>query len=91
MSRDEPFISLESARYLAQVVNRIAASFDVAELSAEEVIELYTLLDRLTETLWREHKHTLLPFYQALTQRLGLLDDDDDEPGDGESGGSGPH
>ena len=46
MSRDTPLISPESALYLAQVVNRVAASFDVSELSAEEAIELYTLLDR---------------------------------------------
>jgi hypothetical protein len=91
MSNDKPLISPESAGYLAQIINRVAASFDVAALSNEEAIEIYMLLDRLTETLWREHKRTLFLLYQAMLQRLGLpVDDepDDDEP---EGSGGDPH
>ena len=93
MSRQKPLLSPESAVYLAQVINRVAASFEVAALSNEEAIELYTLLDRLTDTLWREHARVLVPLYRAMLQRLGVpLDEEpeDEEPEDEGSGGA-PH
>jgi hypothetical protein len=87
MSRDKPLISPESAGYLARVVNRVAASFDVAALSAEEAVELYTLLDRLTGIIWSEHKQVLFPLYQSMLQRRGLLEDDEPEDEPEGSGG----
>jgi hypothetical protein len=81
MSRNTPLISNESAVFLAQIINRAAASFDIAALSAEEAIEAYTLLDRLTDALWREHRHVLLPLYRSILARQGMPDDDEpDEP-----------
>lgn len=77
MSRDTPLVSEESAGYLARIINRAAASFDVTALSPEEAIEAYMLLDRLTSTLWREHKQVLLPLYLSLLERLGLPEDDE--------------
>ena len=91
MSGDKPLISPESAVYLAQILNRVAASFDVAALSNEEVIEVYTLLDRLTGTLWREHKHVLFPLYQAILLRRGLLVDDEPEDDEPDGSGGDPH
>jgi hypothetical protein len=79
MSRNTPLVSEESAGYLARIINRAAASFDVAALSPEEAIEAYTLLDRLTDTLWREHKHVLLPLYQSILERRGVPEDDEPE------------
>ena len=76
MSRQSPLLSEQSAAYLARVVNRTAASFDVAALSAEEAVEFYMLCDRITDALWREHKQVLLPLYQSLLTRLGVLEDD---------------
>jgi hypothetical protein len=91
MSSEKPLISPESAGYLAQVVNRVAASFDVAALSNEEVIELHTLLDRLTDALWREHKHLLFTLYQAILLRRGLLVDDEPEDDEPDGSGGDPH
>ena len=86
MSRNEPLISEESARYLAKVINRAAESFDVSALSTEEAVEVYTLLDRLTQKLWDEHKRVLVSLYQSIFERRGLSqddeDDEDDEPED---------
>lgn len=90
MSRAKPLISPESAVYLAQVINRVAASFEVAALSNEEAIELYMLLDRLTDTLWREHARVLVPLYRAMLQRLGVSLDEEPEDEDDGSGGA-PH
>lgn len=85
MSRDNRLISEESAGYLARVINRAAASFEVAALSAEEAIEAYMLLDRLMGTLWREHKHVLFPLYRSLLERRGVPEDDEPEDEDGSS------
>jgi hypothetical protein len=79
MSRDEPLVSAESAEYLARIINRAAASFDVAALSAEEAIEAYTLLDRVMDTLWQEHEQVLVPLYRSLLERRGVLEDDEPE------------
>jgi hypothetical protein len=88
MSDQKPLISPESAGYLAQVVNRVADSFDVAALSDEEAIELYLLLDRLSSALWEEHKRTLLPLFLGLmTSRTDWFEEDDSDDSDG-SGGS---
>lgn len=83
MSDAKPLISDRSAVCLAGVINR-AASFDVATLSTEEAIEVYTLLDHLMTALWSEHGHVLLPMYHALLERLGVnIDGDDDDGADG--------
>lgn len=78
MSRRGPLIGDESAGHLIRVVNRAAASFDVAALSIEEVIELYELLERCMDTLWHEHERVLLPLYEALHRQR--RDPSDDEP-----------
>ena len=79
MSRTAPLIEEQSAGYLDRVVNRAGSSFDVAALSTEEVILIYMLLDRLIDALWRHHQHVLLPLYQSLLERLGLLETDEPE------------
>lgn len=85
MSDDSSLINDRSAVCLAGVINR-AASFDVAALSTEEAIEVYTLLDHLMTALWREHGRALLPMYHSLLERLGVNIDGDDD--DGASGGT---
>ncbi|MCG8423156.1 MAG: hypothetical protein MJE77_35075 [Proteobacteria bacterium] len=79
MSRNQPLISEESAHYLAKVVNRAAESFDVSALSTEEAVEVFTLLDRLTQKLWDEHKRVLVSLYQSIFERRGLSEDDEDD------------
>lgn len=79
MSRSRPLISEESASYLARVVNRAAASFDVAALSNEEAIEVWMLLNNLVDRLWRAHQPALLPLVHALLDRLGFPPEDEPE------------
>ena len=79
MSRNEPLISEESARYPAKVVNRAAEAFDVSALSTEEAVEVFTLLDQLTQKLWDEHKRVLVSLYQSIFERRGLSEDDEDD------------
>ena len=87
MSHDDPnpLISPQSARILARVINRAAASFDVAALSAAEAMEVHLLLDQLLKALWDKHKPVLLPLYKNLLERLGLSEDDDSAGNGGES------
>ena len=76
MSRREPFISEENARHLLRLVNRAAASFDVAALPLEEVMALYVLLERCMDRLWHEHERVLVPLYEALHRRHDPSDDE---------------
>jgi len=81
MSRREPFISDENAGHVISAVNRMAASFDVAALSIEEVISLYEVLERCMDMLWHKHSHVLAPLYNVLQE---FLDWSDDEPEGGD-------
>ena len=81
-------------RHLAKAVNRAAESFDVSALSTEEAVEVYTLLDRLTQKLWNEHKRVLVSLYQSILERRGLSQDDEDDEDDDdepEDTGGGSH
>lgn len=68
MSRARSVVNDRSMRLLTEIVQRAAtaASFDVAELSSEEVVEVYRLLDGLTDALWNEHADVLLPINRFL-------------------------
>ena len=85
MNRGKPLISEESASYLARVVNRAAESFDAAELSTEEAIEVWMLLNGLIDRLWRAHPRALVPLVHSLLDRLGIPEEDEPE------GSSDPH
>jgi hypothetical protein len=87
-----PLIDTVSADYLVQIVNRVAASFDVAALSVEEVIVLQSLLERFNNALWHEHGQSLLLAYRDVAEHPDLPEEDD-EPEDDEPEGSGglPH
>ena len=81
MSGSNPLLSEMGASYLAMVVNRVAASFDVSALSTEEVVEICVLLDRFIAALTVDHREIILLLYVSLFKRFGPLPDDDDEPG----------
>ena len=82
MSDEKPLTNDRSEVCLAEVIERTAA-FDVAALSPEEAIEVFTLLDLLMTALWREHGHVLLPMYHSLLERLGVNIDGDVDDGAG--------
>lgn len=98
MSHEKPLIDKVSADYLARIVNRVAASFDVAGLSAEEVVVIQALLERFDNALWHEHSQTLLGAYRDVAEHPDEYEpdedegEDDDEPDDDSEGSSGlPH
>ncbi len=85
MSGNDPIIGEESAIFLGQVIDRAAASFNVAAMSAGEVLAVFILMERCTAALWREHREVLATVYEGM---LSLeVSDDDDEP-DGPGGNS---
>ena len=84
-----PLISPHTARILARIINRIAASFDVATLSAGEAMATHLLLDRLVDALWEQHRSVLLRLYESLLLRLELSENDDPEDDSGPEGDGG--
>ena len=76
MSRREPFICDENAGHVISAINRMAASFDVAALSIEEVVSLDELLARCMGMLWHEHSHVLAPLYRLMQESLDWFNDD---------------
>ena len=87
MSRDEPLINEKAAGHLAGVINRAAASFDVASLAAEEAMEIFMVLERPMITLWDAHQQVLIPIYESMLRRY-RMEHGVDGDNDGESGGS---
>ncbi|MGA9468785.1 MAG: hypothetical protein WBV10_14270 [Exiguobacterium marinum] len=94
MSHEKPLIDSVSADYLVRIVNRVAASFDVAGLSAEEVVVIQALLERFDNALWHEHEKMMLGAYRDVLEHPEKYEgdeDEDDEPDDDDSeGSSGP-
>ena len=88
MSHDEalPLIDELSARYLATVINRLAESFDVTTLSADETAAIFLLLDRLFDSLWRAHSQVLLPFIEEWFARFGDAEDEETNEPNGSGG-----
>ena len=81
MNSGKPLISEDSALYLASVLNRIAASFDVSELTSEEAIEAWMFLNSLLERLGEGQKRVLLPLFHSLLDRLAVPPEDDEPEG----------
>jgi hypothetical protein len=87
MSHDKPLIDSVSAGYLAQIVNRVAAAFDVAALSSEEIIVLQVLLERFDDALWQAHGQALQGAYRDVVEHPEAYEGDDDDDDDDGSGG----
>ena len=83
MNGDNPLISEDSAIYLIRVINRVAVSFDAADLAPEEVIEIWMVLNNMIERLGEAHQETLLPLFHALLDRLGVPPENDDSEDNG--------
>jgi len=94
MSHEKPLIDKVSADYLVRLVNRVAASFDVAALSAEEVVVLQLLLERFDNALWHEHEKTMLGAYRDVVEHpdeYEPYEDDEDEDGEDDDSDGLPH
>jgi hypothetical protein len=74
-----PFLEEGDAAILAGFINRIAESFDVAELTTEEALLAYLLLDRAMGVLWDKYKRELIFVFKRTLAPLG---DDDEGPDD---------
>ena len=80
-NHNDPLISDVSAMYLVSVINRVAASFNVATLSSSEAVAVYILLDRLTDSLRQEHEQVILDLHEKLLSHLTTVDvTDSDDP-----------
>lgn len=70
MSRVRFVITDRSRRLLTSIVDRAASTerFEVDDLTSEEVVEIYRLMDGLMDALWHEHADVLLQItrYQRL-------------------------
>ena len=69
----EPLLEPSDGPFLVGLGNWVAESLDVLELSNEQVLLLYMLLNRATDALWRNYRYLLLELYK------GVLSDDDDD------------
>lgn len=84
-----PFLDEGDGEILAGIVNRVADSFDVAELSDEEALMAYILFHRMMTSLLNEHRALLAPVDALFMARRREQDDDpDDGIDDGSNGGA---
>ena len=60
-----PIFEPEDVAVLCGLIDRIAPSVAVSELSTEEAAVLYMLCDRMMNALWVSHRRELLTMFQA--------------------------
>lgn len=79
MNREAPYINQDNVGILAQLTNRLVASFDVTELSDEEALEVFLLFTHFMTMVWETHESVLLPVFKAFMQDHRIFEDDDPE------------
>jgi len=74
-----PLLEPMDGPLLVELGNWLAESLDVSELSKEQALFVFMLVERLSNALWREFASTLLPL---VMRNLGDLDADDPDESD---------
>jgi hypothetical protein len=78
-----PLLEESDACILIGIINRIVEALDPAELSVEEALVVYLVLDRAMGALWREFARELILVYGPAIMASNA-DDDESNGSDGD-------
>ena len=73
---DGPLFEEMDGPYLVAFGNWLAESLDLSELSPEQVLLLYMVLERCLHALWGQHPEVLMPY---IARMLFMLTNEKDE------------
>lgn len=75
-----PLLEPMDGPLLVELGNWLANSLDVSELSREQAVLLWVIVDRLADALWREFGDVLRAVAMHITARMDADLDDSDDP-----------